>query len=98
MKEILTLLFDQTEKVVAWAGMVVLVFAVTSMASCTKTVNSNSHKTFITLVDKGYHPVVINCVMDGWASSDKRMFICTKAFEDHPGQKASVQGELGKFE
>ena len=98
MTEILQLLFDKTEKVMAWAGMVVLVFAITSMASCTENINITTQKTFTTLIDKGYHPIVVNCVMEGWTASDKKMFVCMKAFNDYPGQKESVQAEVGKFE
>ena len=98
MTEILQLLFDKTEKVLAWAGMVVLVFAITSMASCAETVNSNELKTLTMLIDKGYHPLVVNCVMEGWHGSDKRAFVCMKAFTDHPGQQESIQGDLGKFD
>ena len=98
MKELLELLFDKTEKIVAWAGMVVVVVAISSMSSCTQNASNNQHKTLTMLIDKGYHPLVVNCIMEGWQNRTERLIVCMKAFEDHPGQKESVQGALGKFD
>jgi len=98
MSEILTLLFDQTEKVIAWAGMVVLVFAITSMASCVENAGNNKQKTLTMLIDKGYHPIVVNCVMEGFKNDVGKTLLCADAFRKYPGQKESVQGDLGKFE
>ena len=98
MNNVLELLFDQSEKVLAWAAMVVLAVAITSMSSCTQNADNNRHKTLTMLIDKGYHPLVVNCVMEGWQNRTERLLVCMKAFNDHPGQKASVQGELGKFD
>ena len=45
MNKVLEVLFDQSEKVLAWAAMVVLAVAITSMASCTQNADNNRHKT-----------------------------------------------------
>ena len=98
MKEILTLLFDQTEKVAAWAGMVVLVVAITTLASCTENAANTKHKTLTMLIDKGYHSLVVNFIMEGWQNRTERLIVCMEAFDKYPGQKHDVQAELSKFE
>lgn len=94
--EILELLFNQTEKIAAWAGMVVLVVAITTMASCTQNADNNKQELLTMLIEKGYHPLVVNCVMEGWSNSDKKMFVCMEAFRKYPGQQEDVRGELTK--
>jgi len=98
MNELLTLLFDKTEKVVAWAGMVVLVFAITSMSSCSESAINAKQQTLTMLIEKGYHPLVVNCIMEGWQNRTERLIVCMDAFDKYPGQQDAVRGELGKIE
>jgi hypothetical protein len=96
MREILELLFDKTEKVVAWAGMVVLVFAILNMSSCQRNSINVQQKTLTMLIEKGYHPLVVNCIMEGWQNRTERLIVCMDAFDKYPGQQDGVLGELGK--
>jgi len=98
MNKVLEILFDEPQKVLIWAGMVVLVFAMTSMSSCAKNANNNTQKTLTMLIDKGYHPLVVNCIMEGWQNRTERLLVCIEAFDKYPGQKQDVQGELGKID
>jgi hypothetical protein len=50
------------------------------------------------LIDKGYHPIVVNCVMEGFQNDVGKTLLCADAFRKYPGQKESVQGDLGKFD
>lgn len=90
----INLLFDKTEKVIAWASAITLIITISTMSSCIQESNRIDATLQNSMIERGYHPLVVKCVMEGYQNSTGQAILCSQAFEKYPGQLEAVKGEI----